>query len=352
VLDQGTIVAGYRIDGVLGVGGMAVVYRATQLSLNRPAAMKVITSEASDDPSFRERFRREGQLQAAIDHPHIVTVYEAGESEHGLFLAMRVVRGPTLKDLILSGQLDPARAVLLLTQVAEALDAAHEVGLIHRDVKPQNILVGAHDHAYLADFGLTKAPGGSGLTEEGQFLGTIDYVSPEQARGGNATHCSDIYALTGVLCECLTGEVPFPRPSEPAVLYAHMSDPPPRISERRPDLPPALDDVIAKGMAKDPDDRPGSATELMQDAARAAPAAAAAAPPPAPAKEAGQDGLGDARARTGVTARTAAVDSREATRARATRTVEPSPTPTPAAPPRRWSSVIEAVRRLGRRGRP
>lgn len=355
MLDQGTIVAGYRIDGVLGVGGMAVVYRATQLSLNRPAAMKVITSEASDDPFFRERFRREGQLQAAIDHPHIVTVYEAGESEHGLFLAMRVVRGPTLKDLILSGQLDPARAVDLLTQVAEALDAAHEVGLIHRDVKPQNILIGAHDHAYLADFGLTKAPGGAGLTEEGQFLGTIDYVSPEQARGGNATHCSDIYALTGVLCECLTGEVPFPRPSEPAVLYAHMSDPPPRVSERRPDLPAALDDVIARGMAKDPDDRPGSATELMQDAARAAPTAAAAAAPspaPPPGKEDGQDGLGDARARTGVTQRTAAVDSREATRARATRPVEPPPDPTPPAPPRRWSSVIDAVRRLGRRGPP
>jgi serine/threonine protein kinase len=343
VLDQGTIVAGYRIDGVLGTGGMAVVYRATQLSLNRPAALKVITSEAGDEPSFRERFRREGQLQAAIDHPHIVTVYEAGESEHGLFLAMRVVRGPTLKDLILSGQLDPGRAVSLLTQVAEALDAAHEVGLIHRDVKPQNILVGAHDHAYLADFGLTKAPGGSGLTEEGQFLGTIDYVSPEQARGGDATHCSDIYALAGVLCECLTGEVPFPRPTEPAVLYAHMSDPPPRLSERRSDLPPALDDVIAKGMAKDPDDRPASATELMQDAERVAPkAAAAAVPPPAPA---GQRGAG-------VTARTAAVDAREATRARATPAVETPPTPDPAEPPRRWSSVIEAVRRLGRREKP
>jgi serine/threonine protein kinase len=350
VLDQGTIVAGYRIDGVLGTGGMAVVYRATQLSLNRPAALKVITSEAGDDPSFRERFRREGQLQAAIDHPHIVTVYEAGESEHGLFLAMRVVRGPTLKDLILSGQLDPGRAVRLLTQVAEALDAAHEVGLIHRDVKPQNILVGAHDHAYLADFGLTKAPGGSGLTEEGQFLGTIDYVSPEQARGGGATHCSDIYALAGVLCESLTGEVPFPRPNEPAVLYAHMSDPPPRLSERRSDLPPALDDVIARGMAKDPDDRPGSATELMQDAERVAPKAAApAVPPPAPA---GQRGAGDPRGRAGVTARTAAVDAREATRARATPPAETAPTPDPAAPPRRWSSVIEAVRRLGRRERP
>lgn len=351
MLDQGTIIAGYRIDGVLGTGGMAVVYRATQLSLNRPAALKVITSEAGDEPSFRERFRREGQLQAAIDHPHIVTVYEAGESEHGLFLAMRVVRGPTLKDLILSGQLDPGRAVRLLTQVAEALDAAHDVGLIHRDVKPQNILVGAHDHAYLADFGLTKAPGGSGLTEEGQFLGTIDYVSPEQARGGDATHCSDIYALAGVLCECLTGEVPFPRPSEPAVLFAHMSDPPPRLSERRSDLPPALDDVIAKGMAKDPDDRPGSATEFMQDARRALPPTAVAAPqPPAPAAQPEQAGVGDPGRRGGETARSAVVDARGATRARATPAAEAPATP--AAPPRRWSSVIAAVRKLGRRPRP
>jgi serine/threonine protein kinase len=348
VLDQGTIIAGYRIDGVLGTGGMAVVYRATQLSLNRPAALKVITSEAGDEPSFRERFRREGQLQAAIDHPHIVTVYEAGESEHGLFLAMRVVRGPTLKDLILSGQLDPGRAVRLLTQVAEALDAAHDVGLIHRDVKPQNILVGAHDHAYLADFGLTKAPGGSGLTEEGQFLGTIDYVSPEQARGGDATHCSDIYALAGVLCECLTGEVPFPRPSEPAVLFAHMSDPPPRLSERRSDLPPALDDVIARGMAKDSDDRPGSATEFMRDAGRALPpTATAAVPPPAPAAQPGQAGVDDPRRRGSETARSAVVDARGATRARATSAGE-----APAAPPRRWSSVIAAVRKLGRRPRP
>ncbi len=312
MLDQGTNVAGYRIDGVLGVGGMAVVYRATQLSLNRPAALKVFASEPSDDPAFRERFRREGQLQAAIDHPHIVGVYEAGQTEHGLFLAMRVVRGPTLKELILSGQLDAGRAVRVLTQVAEALDAAHDVGLIHRDVKPQNILVGAHDHAYLTDFGLTKASGQPGLTEEGQFIGTIDYVSPEQARGEDATHHSDVYALTGVLFECLSGEVPFPRPNEPAVLYAHLSDPPPRLSDGRSDLPPALDDVIASGMAKDPDARPRSATELMQDAAGAFPERAAAGPPPA--SQGPRPAAGDPR--TADTARTAAVRGRGATRAR------------------------------------
>jgi serine/threonine protein kinase len=351
VLDQGTIVAGYRIDGVLGVGGMAVVYRATQLSLNRPAALKVITSVPGGDPAFLERFRREGQLQAAIDHPHIVTVYEAGQTEQGPFLAMRVVRGPTLKDLILSGELDAGRALRLLTQVAEALDAAHDVGLIHRDVKPQNILVGAHDHAYLADFGLTKAPGASGLTEEGQFVGTIDYVSPEQARGATATDSSDIYALAGVLYECLSGEVPFPRPNEPAALYAHMSEPPPRLSERRSDLPPALDDVIAKGMAKDPDDRPGSATELMQEAAQAfSSASAAVGPPPVPAAPSGQRTVADPRARTGETARTPTARAMGVTRARPA--VTDGPSAAPAAAPRRWSSVIAAVRRLGRRGRP
>jgi hypothetical protein len=276
LLDSGTIVAGYRIDGVLGVGGMGVVYRATQLSLNRVAALKVLAAEFSEDPAFRERFRREGQLQAAIDHPHIVTVYEAGETEHGLFLAMRVVKGPTLKDLIIAKELEEGRALRVLTQVADALDAAHDVGLIHRDVKPQNILLDTRDNAYLADFGLTKAPGESGLTEEGQFVGTIDYVSPEQARGEPATNASDVYALAGVLCECLTGEVPFPRQAEAAVLFAHLTEPAPRLSEQRPDLPAALDDVVARGMAKDPGSRQSSATELMADAARALPQAAAA----------------------------------------------------------------------------
>jgi serine/threonine-protein kinase len=320
VLDRGTIVAGYRIDGLLAVGGMAVVYRATQLSLNRVAALKVLASELSDDPVFRERFRREGQLQAAIDHPHIVTVYEAGQTEHGLFLAMRVVRGPTLKDLILSGELEAGRALRLLTQVADALDAAHDVGLIHRDVKPQNILVGARDHAYLADFGLTKAPGKSGLTEEGQFVGTIDYVSPEQARGETATDRSDVYALAAVLCECLSGQVPFPKPNEPAVLYAHMSEPPPRLSERRSELPRALDDVVAQGMAKDPDARPRSATELMREVARAFPQAAAAAeaaPPAASAEETRPRPVDDPADPRGTTTQAAAVREATATHGRA-----------------------------------
>ena len=280
-LDNPTVVAGYRIDGRLGEGGMGTVYRATQLSLERVVALKLLTAELSADPAFRERFRREGLLQAALDHPHIVTVYEAGETDNRLFLAMRMVEGPTLKDLILRRQLDDRRALRLLTQVAEALDAAHAKGLIHRDVKPQNVLVGAGDHAYLADFGLTKGNDDAAMTETGQFVGTIDYISPEQARGGRATGRSDVYALTAVLCECLTGQVPFERSTEERALLAHLTEPPPRLSQMRADIPAAMDEVIARGMAKEPEDRPASAGELMLQARRALGAAPAESTAPA-----------------------------------------------------------------------
>ncbi len=248
---------------------MGTVYEATQLSLNRVVALKLLAPNLSDDPGFRARFEREGQVQAALDHEHIVAVYEAGQSEYGLFLAMRLIAGPTLKRLILDQDLDPRRSVRLLTQVAHALDAAHEAGLIHRDIKPQNILIGKGDHAYLADFGLIKAPDEARLTGTGQFIGTIDYVAPEQIQAEPATSASDCYALAGVLYECLTGEVPFPKPSEAATLHAHVMSPPPLVSERRPDLPPALDGVIAQGMAKDPGSRPLRAVELIQAASRA-----------------------------------------------------------------------------------
>ena len=285
------MVAGYRVDGILGEGGMGIVYRATQVSLNRTIALKVLATDISDDPAFRERFRREGLLQAAIDHPHIVTVYEAGETEHGLFLAMRLVRGATLKDMILARELDAGRSTRILGMVADALATAHDVGLTHRDVKPQNILIGARDHAYLADFGLTKAPDETGLTDTGQFVGTIDYVSPEQIRGEGASARSDIYSLTGVLYECITGAIPFSKPTESAVVYAHIAEPPPKVTEKRPDLPPALDDVIAKGMAKDPEARYASPRELMDAAEQAfgQPAQALATPPGpiAAAEEAG-----------------------------------------------------------------
>ena len=269
MLERGTIIAGYRVDGVLGEGGMGTVYRATQLSLNRVVALKLLAAELSGDPGFRARFEREGQLQAGLDHQNIVTVYEAGQTDHGLFLAMRVIDGPTLKDLILRDELDPRRALRILAQVAQALDEAHAAGLIHRDIKPQNILIGKRDHTYLADFGLIKAPDDAGLTGTGQFLGTIDYVAPEQIQGDPATAASDCYALCAVLFECLTGQVPFPRENEAATLHAHVLAPPPQATELRPDLPPGIDAVIAAGMAKAPEQRPASASELIRAAAGA-----------------------------------------------------------------------------------
>lgn len=289
---------------------MGAVYQATQLSLNRVVALKLLAANLGDDPGFRARFEREGQVQAALDHDHIVPVYEAGQSEYGLFLAMRLIAGPTLKHLILDGELDPRRSVRLLAQVAHALDAAHQSGLIHRDIKPQNILIGDRDHAFLADFGLIKAPDEARLTGTGQFIGTIDYVAPEQIQGDPATPASDIYALTGVLYECLTGEVPYPKPSEAATLHAHVMQPPPVLSERRPDLPPALDGVIAQGMAKDPWSRPSQAAELIQAASRALSSSASSIPAPGAASQ--QDGSTAERQRRVQTTKVPAVGSEPA----------------------------------------
>jgi hypothetical protein len=259
----GQTIAGYRIEDVIASGGMGVVYRATQLSLGRTVALKVLAQHLSADPDFRERFRREAALQARLEHPHIVTVYEAGESEEGLFLALKFVEGTDLRRLIESGELSSERALRLLEQVASALDAAHEADLVHRDVKPQNVLVDGRDHAFLADFGLTKSSDGGALTRTGTYLGSLDYVSPEQVRGETVTGASDRYALAAVLYECLVGEVPFPRDTEAALLYAHVSEPPPRLSERRPDLASELDAVVARGLAKEPSERYPTAGDLI-----------------------------------------------------------------------------------------
>ena len=170
---------------------------------------------------------------------------------------MRLIRGPNLKDMIVSRELDPGRTLRILSPIGDALDTAHRAGLIHRDVKPQNILVGGRDQAFLADFGLTKGTGEQSLTRTGQFVGTFDYISPEQIKGERATAKSDVYALAAVLYECFTGVVPYPKEGEAAVLYAHMADPPPKITDLRPELPVTLDEVIARGMAKDPAERHG-----------------------------------------------------------------------------------------------
>src|SRR5215211_4200066 len=269
VLENGTKVSGYEIEGVLGHGGMGVVYEARQLALGRKVALKILALTLGMDPSFKERFKNEGRIQAALDHPHIVTVFEAGEWEDSLFIAKRLVRGPNLKEMIIARELEGARTLRILRPIAEALDAAHEAGLIHRDIKPQNILVGARDRAYLADFGLTKGMDDAGLTQTGQFVGTIDYIAPEQIRGEPATGACDIYALSAVLYEFMTEAVPYPKPSDAAVMYAHLSEPPPLVTEQRPELPPNLDEVICKAMDKDPEGRYATATQLIDEAEKA-----------------------------------------------------------------------------------
>nr|MBA3718468.1 serine/threonine protein kinase [Actinomycetota bacterium] len=271
MLENGVLVEGYRIDRLIGEGGMGVVYEATQLSLERKVALKLLTAELSSDAGFRERFRHEARIQGAMDHPNIVTVHEAGESDYGLFIAMELIRGATLKDLIVGRELDAGRTLRILSQVADALDSAHDAGLIHRDIKPHNILVraGRRDHAFLADFGVTKVRGGTNLTKTGHFVGTVDYMAPEQIRGEPATRETDIYALGTVLYECLSGVVPFPKDSDVAVMYAHLADPPPQITNERPELPPQLDAVISTAMAKDPGVRYSSAMGMVEAFERA-----------------------------------------------------------------------------------
>jgi Protein kinase domain len=354
-LESGQVVAGYRIDGVLGEGGMGVVYEATQLSLERKVALKLISGALGDDFSFRERFRREGLIQAAIDHPNIVTVYEAGESEHGLFLAMRLIRGPSLRDLILGRELEPERALRFLDQVADALDTAHEAGLIHRDIKPSNVLVstGARDHAYLADFGVTKVPGEASLTRTGQLVGTIDYMAPEVIRGEPATSASDIYALGALLYECLTGSIPYPRETDAAVLYAHLFDAPPRVTQERPDLPSAIDGVVERGMASEPAERYASAGELARDAARALGAGVAELGVPAAVRAPEQIGVRrpeDAVSTPAAMTRPAVPETRQAPPPAPSTIAAPAPPPErrmPAAVPWVAASALVAVLAIG-----
>jgi predicted Ser/Thr protein kinase len=268
VIDQ---IAGYRVLEQLGRGGMGVVYRAEQVVLGREVALKVIAPELASDSAFRERFKREYRTAASIDHPHVVTLYEAGEADGLLFIAMRLVRGQDLRQLVRrAGGLDPERAAALVAQVGMALDAAHAAGLVHRDVKPANVLVsqaGDQDHAYLSDFGLTKhVTSHGGLTRTGQWVGTVDYIAPELIDGRPADARSDVYSLGCVLYETLTGQVPFPRDADMAKLFAHVQAEPPAPSSARPDLPRAIDEVVLSALAKDPAERPQSAGDLGRQA--------------------------------------------------------------------------------------
>jgi YVTN family beta-propeller protein len=264
----GREVGGYEIDILLGRGGMGAVYRARDIDLGRTVALKVLAPEFADNERFRERFLRESRLAASLDHPHIVPIFEAGEAEGVLFLAMRYVEGTDLARLVAEeGPLDSERVVALAEQAASALDAAHEQGLVHRDVKPSNMLIarsGGREHCYLADFGLTKRTGSiSGLTATHQVVGTLDYVAPEQIRGAEIDARADVYSLACVLHECLTSERPFERATDVAVLWAHVHEEPPLVTSRRPELPKAIDHVLARGLAKEPADRYGSCGELV-----------------------------------------------------------------------------------------
>jgi YVTN family beta-propeller protein len=270
-LRRGATLAGYRIEALLGRGGMGVVYLATDLHLERKVALKLITPELAADPRFCERFLREARLAASLDHSHIVPVYEAGDADGQLFQAMRYVDGEDLATLLRrEAPLEAVRALELVAQIGEALDAAHEHRLVHRDVKPANVLVtreGGQEHCYLADFGLARSgTGEADATATPHLSGTVDYTSPEQIEQQPADARADIYSLGCVFFECLAGEPPFQRPRAVATLFAHTTEPPPSLHHVRPELPEDIDAVLARALAKDPDGRYASCRELVHSA--------------------------------------------------------------------------------------
>ncbi|MDQ3956074.1 MAG: protein kinase [Actinomycetota bacterium] len=265
--------AGYRIEAVLGRGGMGIVYRAEHIGLERKVALKLLSESLSEDDAFRRRFIRESKLAASMDHPNIIPIYEAGEHEGLLYISMRYVDGSDLKQIIRTqGFLDAAISLLLLEQVGSALDSAHARGLVHRDVKPHNMLIAtpaglASDHVYLSDFGLAKhVSSRTEVTATGTFMGTIDYVAPEQIEGKEIDKRIDIYSLGCVLFECLTGTVPFQGDTDVAIAHGHVAELPPSICEVRRDLPSGLDKVLSTALAKNPGDRYQSGGELISAA--------------------------------------------------------------------------------------
>jgi hypothetical protein len=256
VLAVGDVFVNHRIEGVAGRGGMGVVYRAIDLDLDRTVALKVISPALAERADFRSRFVAESKAAASIEHPHVIPVYYAGQREGVLFIAMRYIDGVDLDGLVRAcGRLDPVRAVRIVAQVADALDAAHERGLVHRDVKPANILLGTDDHAYLTDFGLTKPAASSAAC--GGWAGTPGYLAPEQIRGGHVDARADVYALGCVLVHAITGAAPYVRADDGATLRAHLTAPVPVDG-----VPQRLAGVIERAMAKDPDARFASASEL------------------------------------------------------------------------------------------
>ncbi|MER6914437.1 serine/threonine-protein kinase [Streptomyces sp. NPDC000594] len=286
----GRRIAGYRVEAEIGRGGMAVVYRALDLRLDRTVALKLLAPELARNDTFRKRFTHESRVAAAIDHPHIVPVFEAGETEGLLYIAMRYVPGQDLRALLnRRGPLPMAQAGRIAAQVASALDAAHAHDLVHRDVKPGNILVAEGtdsdhpEHVYLTDFGLTKKSLSlTGFTTVGQFVGTLDYVAPEQISGQPVDGRCDVYGFACVVYETLTGAPPFERDDDMALLWAHQFDAPPALSTVRPDLPTAVDAVLAKALAKAPEDRYDTCGHFVTALREAADGGPAPAPVPVP----------------------------------------------------------------------
>jgi DNA-binding beta-propeller fold protein YncE/tRNA A-37 threonylcarbamoyl transferase component Bud32 len=298
----GDLLAGYRLDEVIGRGGMAIVYRAYDERLGRNVALKVLTPRLAPDDAFRRRFVREYRIAASVDHPNIIPIFEAGDAGGLLFIAMRFVQGGDVQTLLAEqGPLPPDRACRIVTQVAAALDAAHEQGLVHRDVKPANMLRDAPagedqpDHIYLSDFGLSKHwLSSTTLTSQGDFLGTMDYVAPEQIEGNPVDGRTDQYALACSVFEMLSGAPPFRRDETMAIMWAQVSAPPPALTSRRPGLPAAVDPVLAKALAKAPDDRYGTCLEFA--AALHSAIASPAGEPPASQPPAGPSPAPEGRA--------------------------------------------------------
>jgi len=364
MLSRGDVLGRYEIEDMIGIGGMAIVYRAKQLTLNRSVALKLLAPEFTSD-DFRERFRREGKLAASLDHPNIVPVYDADEAEGRLFIAMRLVEGETLADRVRQGgAIPPSKTLSLLKPLASALDAAHDAGLVHRDVKPQNILLSRSDHPFLADFGIAKGDSTSAtLTSAGAFVGTVNYASTEQICGYELTGRTDVYALTVVLYECLAGRVPFLRDTDVAVLHAHLHDPPPPLPESGHGSLDTVNAVIARGMAKLPQDRFRSAGELLESVELAlAGTRLSPSPPPSNGHSASvrheetrqRPSLGRAGALLDVAARTitglpaGALHTRAADTAQAAgpRLADPSPAPASVRPRRRSRRRVRRRRAL------
>lgn len=259
MLSAGSIFAGYEVESVVGLGGLGILYRARQLRLDRPVALKLVEPEVARDPLARERLRREARAVASLDHPNIVPLYEASEQDGTVYIVSRWVEGTELGTLIHSeGALEPRRAARVAAQIGDALELAHEKGLVHRDVKPSNVILTAEGHVYLTDFGLAKrAETAAGLTAADQMLGTVDYVAPEQIEGSPPDARGDVYSLGCVLYEMLVGEPPFAgHKGGMAKMWAQVNAEPTPVGERRADVPPALADVVGRAMAKAPAGRP------------------------------------------------------------------------------------------------